>query len=244
MDPNLTIEEFEHAGMHVRVGWDDCYDSAWTNPRHHDGNFGSIVMRQSLDLSGALGPNDESQDEWEVECECEGGERRDRESPTGYSECPDCEGLGWLTHDALHHARAEGARAAIGIFYVAHGPQHGVRTNAIDLLDDELGNADGIIFDTPNAIRERGWEHRPIADVCAALEEELNVWNWYLEGRVYVYEVEDANGVLVDSCGGMLAEDEDYCKSEAIASAEAHAKDAEHESATSDDANGGTAIPS
>jgi hypothetical protein len=41
----------------------------------------------------------------------------------------------------------------------------------------------------------------------------------------------------------MLAEDESYAVGEAKASAEAHAK-AEPESATSDDTNGETAIPS
>jgi len=234
VDPNLTIEEFEHAGCVVRVGWDDCYAPEWTNPRHHDGNFGVIVMRNIRDMEGALGPEDEMWDESQVTCErCDGtGEAPDRESPLGVSECPDCI-MGEVTIDQLEYARSEGARVAVPIYYVAHGPQHGVRTNKLNVIGDaELERADGVIFDTPNAVRLLRWEREPDEKLREALASELEVWNWYLEGRVYAYEVEH-HGIIVDSCGGMLAEDEEYAKSEAIAHAEAHAK-GWHESATSD----------
>jgi hypothetical protein len=66
----------------------------------------------------------------------------------------------------------------------------------------------------------RGW-------AVKQLREEVRYYDAYLQGSVYYYTVEDADGELVDSMGGMLVADyeelESYVKAEAKEAAEDHA---------------------
>lgn len=226
MQSELVIEEFVHAGLTVRIGWDgDIHPS--TNPRGEDcARFGVMVMRE-LSHYGEFA--DEHWDEQEVHCErCDGeGEVRVMR-PSGFrgaDSCPVCEGTGYETINHVEYARRQGARVVLGVYFRAHGAQCGVGTNDLNIVDDaDAGNADGVIFDTPNEVRANRWHRAPDERIIEVLSSEVRCLGWYLEGCVFAYEIEDANGEHVDSCSGFLDGDEKGVTAEACASAEDHAQ--------------------
>lgn len=227
MESVYVIDEFVHAGLSVVVGYDgDVHPD--TNPRSEDSaRFGVMVMRE-LDRYGDFA--DEHWDEQEELCErCEGEGELRVTRPSGFrstESCDACEGTGQETINHVEYARRQGARVALGLYFRAHGPQCGVGTNDVNIIDDaDCGNADGVIFDTPNDVRANGWQRAPEERIIEALASEVKCMGWYLEGSVYAYEIEDANGDHVDSCYGFLDGDDRYVTEEAKASAEAHAND-------------------
>lgn len=58
----------------------------------------------------------------------------------------------------------------------------------------------------------------------ACLEEEVKEYDSYLRGEVYYFLVKNADGEVLDSCGGFIG-DTDYVLEEAKASAECEARD-------------------
>lgn len=73
-----------------------------------------------------------------------------------------------------------------------------------DFSDSPYGRWDsgllGFIFDTPRT--REGFDVR--ADVAEALKDEVDLYNLFLTGQVFGYEILDVNGDHVDSCYGFL----------------------------------------
>jgi hypothetical protein len=60
---------------------------------------------------------------------------------------------------------------------------------------------------------------RAKAEKC--LQQEVETYSAWLQGEVYGYRVDDADGNLIDSCGGFVGE-LDYCKEQANDAADSH----------------------
>jgi len=75
-----------------------------------------------------------------------------------------------------------------------------------------------------------GAEYRTDEWIEGAIREEVRIYDAYLRGQVYWYRVENAEGEVVDSCGGFLVVDEsdmEAMREEARFAAEADARDRE-----------------
>jgi len=74
----------------------------------------------------------------------------------------------------------------------------------------------GFTFATPATIAECG---TPPELVREALVQEVETYDAFLRGEVFAYLIEDADGTVLDSCGGYVGEP-DYAMSEARAAVE------------------------
>jgi len=114
---------------------------------------------------------------------------------------------------------ADRFRNAGGIIYDVHAYEHG--NIALTLAGPEIfpdlhwdTRLIGWTFATPDEVKEFGGAD-PSSEAKKALNNELEIFEAYLNGEVYRYEIYDPNPWCedereVDSCGGIFG-DPDYC---------------------------------
>jgi hypothetical protein len=153
----------------------------------------------------------------------------------GWTECPRCETAGEVS-DPIRWAVEQGATVVLGLYLYDHS---GITMRASTLYRDgervDGGNPFtcrwdsgmvGIMFDTPEGVREQQGIHEPDADgkyvftgrwhtgdapdaafIEAALHSEVKVYDAYLTGDIMWYRVE--GDVCDDACGGFFPDEND-----------------------------------
>ena len=110
----------------------------------------------------------------------------------------------------------EGALHVLPLYLMDHS---GLSISTGDFQDRWDSGQVGFIYTTAERIKEMGLEGASTERLEKALCAEVAVYDQYLSGDVWYYTIEDDNGEVLDSCGGLYGHD--Y--------AEQEAKDAGHE---------------
>lgn len=179
-----SIEEFEHAGLNVEIGMEE--DVSSFNPRHDD-NLGVMVCGHTRYTLG--------------------DEQITSERFTGWSQIERYLGiiekavcilpLGLIDHSGIAMFVGSGAHMCdpggwdsgqVGFIY----------TTRERVLEWSCGDPE---WQTPERIE-------------AALRSEVETYSAYLEGEVYYFSIQDADGAVLESCGGFVG-DQDGCKNAA-----------------------------
>lgn len=170
----------------------------------------------------------------------------ERHMPAGaawYAEpqsCPVCEGEGVVEVSIVEYLKREhGARVILPLFVYEHS---GITMSCGGRLDNGEDDFDrrgrfrggdawdtssvGVIFDTAETRKRLGVEDWTDEQILDALREEVRYYAAYLENQVYYYVIKDADGEVLDSCGGMLDPDiSDPAKSYVYAEAHSAARE-------------------
>lgn len=224
MDRSLVIEEFRVANLRVRVGYDQWADEH-SCPRNDDGNVGTLLTVHSRStLGGTDDLNHSTMPELNVPClACEGdGYMRNEDT------CERCMGAGEYEVEPDEWARIEhAARVVLPVYCYEHG---GITISCGAFSCPWDSGQVGIIFCTPNSLRAAGLKGASDERIIETLKAEVEVQAWYLEGRVYAWEIVsvdaegEPDGEVDESCGGYLAEHVEEAVADARSEAEAHAK--------------------
>jgi hypothetical protein len=208
---DTTIETFEHAGLTVRIGWEDYAEPF--NPRQYD-NLGIMVCWHPDYVLG---------DEQIRNLEGRGAVEHEAEHSGRFRS------IGTLARWA---SVAERAPAVLPLYLYDHS---GISMSAgagLVLGETPSGGVDefgsprgwdttlcGVIYTTPERIRALcgepvregdavycppDWEGTAEQWIAKQLRAEVEVYDQYLRGEIYWYAVEDAEGEYLDSCGGFL----------------------------------------
>jgi hypothetical protein len=192
---DLTVSAEEVGGLTIRVEYEESYDFA--NPRDWT-NLGVMVcshLRYNLGDVQAPSPDDYF-------------------GVYGYGSIRN-----WLIaeHDAI-------AETIMPLYLMDHSGLS-MSTDASGFRAFDSAGWDwgivGFTFATPATIAETGCsgEHWPPERIREGLAQEVETYDHYLRGDVFAYVITDAEGNVLDSCGGFLG-DPDYALSEARESVE------------------------
>lgn len=225
-------DTFEHAGLTVEIH----YDTEPASPRGWS-NVGTMVCAHRR---ANLGDEQLDQIDLDVTCDrCDG--EGERELGRWTVQCAKCDGLGHIEVTPVEWARRErGARVVLPLWLYEHGGMT-MRTStagATNPFHDPWDSGQvGIIFDTPEGVKDCMGEDVTDEQIAAALEQEVKTYDEYLTGQVYGYIVKGPNGedlselvgakMLDDSCWGFYGLD--YCKQEGMEAAAGVAEAVQYE---------------
>jgi len=242
---NVT-ETFEHAGLTVKIGWEE--DGQFADPRDCD-NLGTMVCWHP---SYILGDEQVSESRGAVHRDRNGSASTMFQTETGRTDFRSMETI----ERYLRLARK--AVVVMPLYLLDHsGISMSVGSNTVGRGDtaipgggrDSWGNTRGwdttmcgFIYTTAERIEElcggpRGddefycpaeWAGTAREWIAEQLREEIRYYDAWLQGSVFWYAVENADGDVLESCGGFLiagADDEKHLRMEARAAAEAAASE-------------------
>jgi hypothetical protein len=182
MDP---YETHTKNGFKIHVVYDESPDD-FANPRQNDGNLGVFLACNHLRYTLGDHPRADEIDEY----------RRAEEAFNHFASRRQLNGFVRWAKIYL------GATAVLPVYLYDHS-HLSVRAGR-DFSDWPHGQWDsgllGFIFDTPRT--REGFDVR--ADVAEALKDEVDLYNLFLTGQVFGYEIFDVNEDHVDSCYGFL----------------------------------------
>lgn len=194
-----VCREFEHAGMYVRIGWDE--DGEASDPRTSRTNATTIMFNEDVQRFSTVGDdsigNFDFEDGIEIDCP---------DCPEEADEaCPSCEGEGVITSHAdrsyLDYFRTYyDAIHIVPLYcqaYRGSSPDTNIRVAHI------WTEANGIAIITPQHVRDTGIVEE---DFDKAIEAEIDEYNKWLAGEVYFYRIyatRDSEDEL-DSCYGFI----------------------------------------
>lgn len=217
-------DTFEHAGLTVRLRYEEYIDDN-DNPRtNQDGNIGVMFcdyQGYNLGDDDALDPREHT-----IECDSCGGDgevyaARSEDVAVGdlLITCPKCGGAGEVELSIVEYLKREhGARVILPLFVYEHGGITMSCGGRLDMGEDDFNrrgrfmgdgagwdtSSVGVIFDTAETRKECGQEEASDEDIERQLREEVKYYDLYLTGQVYGYEVIGPDGEVMDSCWGFL----------------------------------------
>ena len=221
-------------------------DSSYMNPREDFSNVGEMVVDYRDYILGDEGATDPR--EHYDECpDCDNGYAyghgpvdEDGELPVTDETCATCGGWGEIEIDPVEYLRREGARVIMPLYVYEHsgitiragspiGPRltrEDVRSSGRFALDGAGWDTSmvGFVYDTPEGVRECIGDDATDEQIEKALDQEVETYAAWLEGRVFVAVVEDEDGDVIESVGGFI-DDEKYAMQEAVSMAESVVED-------------------
>lgn len=225
--PVVWREEMD--GLTAEIEYEQ--DGSFANPREHECNLGFMACWHPNYILGDK--------QFKDGC--------GRGAVENLYERSDFESIGELAEKLA----AEGAICVLPLYLFDHsglsisaGAGYTGRGDTASGGHDEFGNARGwdttlvgVIYAMPERVRElcgepvrtfdkfycpRDWTGTPEAWIAQQLEHEVELYDRYLHGEVYWWCVKDADGDVLESCGGFLpdvgvpdAEELDYAREEA-----------------------------
>lgn len=233
-------EEYEHAGVPVKILYDD--DPSHAEPRDGDCNLGGMyTFHRSYEFG--KGEQDRSHLDMDVfEAECPLCEREGyvpaypgsaEPDSDGEVTCPACEGHQTITLDPETYFKREyGARVVLKLGLIDHSGLSmyiGGGAHVHDHGGWDSGTI-GFIFDSAEGRKTCGVEDWTDERLTEGLESEVNVYDQFLRGEVYGFIAGDEERDEHDSCWGFLG-DIKYVKEEANTAAEGIARERAKEAA-------------
>lgn len=240
----MTEDTYTHAGLTVVIGMEE--DAEFADPRDND-NISTMVCWHP---DYALG------DEQLTTEEGRGAVKRDHhgsastlfQTERGRTDFRDMR----VVERYLRFAR--GAVAILPLYLLDHsGISMSAGSNTVGRGDTACGGSDawgnprgwdttmvGFVYTTAERIEElcggpregdefycpSDWKGTPREWIVEQLRNDVREYDAWLRGSVYWYDVKDADGKTVESCGGYIVaseEDMKYLRSEAEGEAQAHA---------------------
>lgn len=255
----FTVDEFEHAGLTVRIVAEQEFIPEIYNPRECDQLGTMFVSYPGYNLGDEQLPDDGFA---EIDCPvCKLGELPIYGPPqlslnSGMRmvewkpECPRCESVyGFMVEPTVEEWLADqNAICAMPLFVYEHSGIT-MRTGSFRMIEEERITREdtrstgrfmgddagwdtsfvGFIITTRERCEELGVEITA-ENLERQLDSEVKEYAMYLEGDCGGYVIEDEDGEHLDSCWGFLGLHEDYVREEAKSAAEYCRKDIEAES--------------
>lgn len=222
MSENL-IERREEDGLVIETYYDQD-GGDYSNPRNFDGNIGTMLTSHSrYDLGDEQLGRDEDLTGPCKACNATGWVKAHSEHAADQNEdgdedgevtCGVCDGDGQRVYDNVFEwARdVRGARVVLKLGLIDHSGISmyvGGGAHPSDSGGWDSGTV-GIIFDTPEAVKEHMGEEPFVAtdeQITESLKAEVEEYDKYLRGELYGYVIEDADGDHIDSCWGFLGDE-------------------------------------
>lgn len=211
------IERREEDGLVIKTYYDQD-GGDYSNPRNFDGNIGTMLTSHSR---YELGDEQLGRDEdltgpckacnatgWVKAHSEHAADQNDDGDEDGEVTCGVCDGSGERVYENVFEwARdVRGARVVLKLGLIDHSGISmyvGGGAHAQDPGGWDSGTV-GIIFDTPEAVKENWPEGVSDEKLTEALEGEVEEYDKYLRGELYGYVIEDDEGTHLDSCWGFL----------------------------------------
>jgi hypothetical protein len=213
---NDTVETYEHAGLTVRIEYDEDYASYengldWSR-------VGTMWIRWNRYTLGDM------QDDPDTACEECGGNYYTDDNGDEIV-CPVCKGsiaedpVGWIK-------RQHGARVVLPLSIYEHSGitiRVGSGAFPMDSQGWDSGSA-GFIFDTPEGVEQCLGADATDEQIKAAMRQEVELYDDVLTGNVYGFVIASETDDHLDSCWGFVGSDLSYIKAEANDAAEYQAE--------------------